>query len=509
MGRVGYIKNVLDYLDRTARRLPDKAAFVDGRDTYTFGGLWELSRRAGTAVARRTGGRGRPVAVLVDRSARSVLALMSVLQAGRCYVPLDRKMPRERLLAILSQVEPQLVVYVRADGEPDGLEGFQTLAVEEAAEEAADEELLERRREAVLDCDPAYMIFTSGSTGAPKGILVSHRSVIDFTEWMAGTCGPEEGDMLGNQAPFYFDLSVKDLYQTLRTGCTCHILPQKFFMFPLLLMRYLKENAVTTLIWATSAFRMVAVSGALEKEPPESVRRVVLGGEALQASHLNRWRRALPQCGFVNLYGPTEVTVDCTWFPIRREYADGELIPIGRPCRNMEVLLLDEELRPAPEGQVGEICVRGTGLALGYFRDWDKTSASFIQNPLNPDYPDRLYRTGDLGYWGEDGQLYFSSRRDGQIKHMGYRIELGEIETALSAVAGVEAAVCFFDREKDRIVCAYQGEAEEDGIARALGEKVPRYMLPNLYRRYRSLPANANGKIDRVRLEKEYRDETL
>lgn len=503
---MGYIRNVLDYLRASARRLPDKAAFLDGRDSYTFGQLWEQSRRAGTAVARLAVQADRPVAALVDRSARSVLLLLAALQAGCYYVPLDRKMPRERLMGILAQLEPAAVLYAREDGAPPALEGLPLLAVEDAVETDPDEGLLEGRLERVLDADPAYMIFTSGSTGSPKGILVSHRSVIDFTEWMAETCGPEEGDVLANQAPFYFDLSVKDLYQTLRTGCTCHILPQKFFMFPLLLVRYLKEQGVTTLIWATSAFRLVAGSGALEKEPPESVRRVVLGGEALQASHLNIWRRALPGCRFVNLYGPTEVTVDCTWFPVEEEYADGETVPIGKPCRNKEIYLLDEELRPVPDGQPGEICVRGTGLALGYFRDWDKTSAAFVQNPMHPHWPERIYRTGDLARRDERGNLVFLARKDDQIKHMGYRIELGEIETALSGVAGVEAAVCFFDGGRDKIVCAYQGQAEEGDIAKALGEKVPRYMQPNLYRRYAALPMNANGKIDRVALKKEYQD---
>lgn len=502
-----YTRTALDYLRATARRLPGKTAFTDEGESYTFGALWELSRRGGTRLARLAGKSGRPVAVLAERSAGTVLAMLCALQGGCYYVPLDKKMPQERLLTILAQLEPAAVVY---SGEPGALaqaEGLPLLPLADALKTPPEDGLLEKRQEAVLDCDPAYMIFTSGSTGTPKGILVSHRAVIDFTEWMASACGPEEGDVLANQAPFYFDLSVKDLYQTLRTGCTCHILPQKLFVFPLLLTNFLREKGVTALIWATSAFRLVADSGALEREPLPALRLVALGGEALQAVHLNRWRRAAPECRFVNLYGPTEVTVDCTWFPIDREFADGEPIPIGRACRNMEVMVLDENLRPVPDGETGELCVRGTGLALGYFRDWDKTAAAFVQNPLNPDYPERLYRTGDLGRRGEDGLLYFSSRRDGQIKHMGYRVELGEIETALHAIAGVEAAVCFFDEERDRIVCAYQGTLSDGELARALGRKVPRYMCPNLYRRVSRLPLTPNGKIDRTRLKKEYQDE--
>ena len=501
-----YLRNLLDYLRETAGRFSEKTAFCDEKNRYSYGELLHLSARVGTAAAELLGAANRPVFVLTDRTAVSVLGFLSVLQAGCYYVPIDRKTPPERLERMLSQMRPALVLYAQADEKAAAQfpSELPRLCIEQAAQTQADEKLLSLRQEDVLDIDPAYGIFTSGSTGTPKGILISHRSAIDFTEWMAEACGVTEKDILANQAPFYFDLSVKDLYQTLRSGATLHILPQKFFMFPLLLVRYLNEHGVTTLIWATSAFRLVAASGVFEKETPCSVKKVILGGEALHASHLNIWRRALPDCRFVNLYGPTEVTVDCTWFPIEREYADGETVPIGKACRNMEVLLMDDALRPVQPGEVGEICVRGAGLAIGYFADGEKTASAFVQDPRCPDYPMRLYRTGDLGKLDGEGNLLFLARKDDQIKHMGYRIELGEIETALDAVFGVDAAVCFFDAENDRIVCAYQGGISEAELLRLLPERLPRYMLPSVCRRYARLPQNTNGKIDRVKLRNEY-----
>ena len=329
-------------------------------------------------------------------------------------------------------------------------------------EHEAKSDILAQRREAVLDIDPAYVIFTSGSTGTPKGILISHRALIDFTEWMGETCNVSEDDVLGNQAPFYFDLSVKDIYQTLRNGCTTHILPKKLFMFPMMLVDYLNEREVTSLIWATSAFRIVADSGVFEKKVPTTVKRAILGGEALQARHVNLWKSAVPHIKVTNLYGPTEVTVDCTYYDLERDFADGEPIPIGKACRNKEIILLDEEQKPVADGEPGEICVRGIGLALGYLGDSQKTASAFIQNPLNSSYPDRLYRTGDIAKYNENGELIFLSRRDDQIKHMGYRIELGEIETALLAVSGVKAGVCFFDSAEDQIICVMQTEADCD-----------------------------------------------
>ena len=207
------------------------------------------------------------------------------------------------------------------------------------------------------------------------------------------------------------------------------------------------------------------------------------------------------------MYGPTETTVDCTWYPIDRDFAEGESIPIGHACKNKEVLVLKEDGTRCDPGEPGELCVRGTGLAIGYYADPAKTAAAFIQNPLNPDYPDRLYRTGDIGCLGEDGLLYCLGRRDSQIKHNGYRIELGEIETALSGLPGVREAACFFDEKTERITAVYAGESDAAGIVRALRERLPKYMIPERFRRVEALPRLPNGKTDRVRLRKEA-DET-
>lgn len=498
-------KNVLEYLEDTAERFPDKLAFSDGEEDFTFSRLLGYAQSLGTALARVTERHNAPICVLVQRSAASVAGLMGALYAGCFYVPLDSQMPLSRMEAILTRLEPAALLY------PAGLEEIAktlssfcpALELESAARTPPDHNLLARRREMVLDIDPAYVIFTSGSTGVPKGIVICHRSVIDFTEWFVSAGGFTQGDVLANQAPFYFDLSGKDIYTALKTGATVHIIPQKLFLFPLPLVRFLEEKEVTALVWATSAFHLLAASGALEREVPTHLRTVLLGGEALQAKYLNRWRRALPQVRYVNLYGPTEVTVDCTWYPIEREFADHEAIPIGRPCPNKEVVLLDGELRPVPPGQPGEICVRGIGLTRGYFGEWDKTRSALIQDPRNPHYPDLLYRTGDLAVMDGDGVLTFLSRQDGQIKHMGYRIELGEIETVLTSLPQVEEVVCLFDGERDKILCVYSGE-ESPQVARQARSLLPRYMVPNLYHWRKALPHNPNGKLDRAALREEY-----
>ena len=488
-------RSVLEYLEAAAEKWPDKPAFRDGIEITRFCWLRDLARHVGGALSGF--GKNRPVAVLAQRNIDSVFALLGVLYSGNFYVPLDAAMPEARLRGILEALRPAAIL-----SQEGGLYG--DIAPSLSFAEAASEEQPLAGMPDVLDVDPAYMIYTSGSTGVPKGIAVSHRSVIDFTDWFVSETGIDEYDVLGNQAPLFFDLSVKDLYTTLKTGAETVFLAKDDFLFPVLLMMELQEKRVSVLNWSTAAFHMTAASGVLEKYTPGRLRLATVGGEALMASPLRRWRQAAPRAVFYQLYGPTEVTVDCCFYRVDREFADGEPIPIGKAIPNKEVVLLREDGSLAAPGETGELCVRGTGLALGYWDDPEKTAAAFAPDPRNPHYPDRLYRTGDLARAGEDGLLYFLSRRDGQIKHLGYRIELGEVETAVCAEAGVSAAACLFDAEKDRIVCFYAGDVPHRELSVRLGKRLPRYMIPNICRQLEALPLTAGGKLDRQALRREY-----
>lgn len=496
--------NVLEYLEKSAQRYPDKVAFCDESGEITFSQLLLNSKKIGTAIAEKTGRTNCPIGVVTDRNFRTVEAFMGVLQSGNFYVPIDSNMPSKRLEAICESLSPELILYHEKDKVSDLPQGA---ALDYTSADTVDEQLLMDRRSKVLDIDPVYVIYTSGSTGTPKGIVISHKSVIDFTDWMADAIGYVHEDIFANQAPFYFDCSVKDLYMTLKVGaCDC-IIPKKLFMFPTLLIDFLNEHKVTALTWATSGFNLVAGSGILEKKKPQFLKKVAVGGEAMLAKNLNIWRSALPNVEYVNLYGPTEVTVDCTYFAVTGEYKDYDAIPIGKACENKEVLLLDDDLKPVKDGEPGEICVRGTGLSRGYYNEPEKTDAAFVRNPNVP-YIDYIYRTGDIGVRRDDGNIVFRARRDGQIKHMGYRIELGEIERGINSLGMIKAAVCFYDSARARIVCVYEGEADSREIVRGVSGILPKYMLPNIYRKIEKMPYNANSKIDRVLLRKEYEDES-
>lgn len=495
------MKNVLEYLEASAARVPDKIAYSDERESITFASLYDRAKSIGTALARRFG-KNRPIGVAVGRHIGTICAFFGVLYSGNYYVPLDPEMPSLRLESILSRLRPEAVLY-RKD---DKIDSFPKDTLFLRYDEIAcpfDDRLLCARREEILDVDPVYVIFTSGSTGLPKGIVISHRAVIDFIDELCSALDFNENDIFANQAPFYFDCSVKDLYLTLKLGARDVILSKKLFLFPTLLIDELNRVGATCITWATSAFHLVSSSKILEKKAPRSLRLAALGGEALLAKHVNVWKKALPELSVVNLYGPTEVTVDCTYHRLNRHYADDEPIPIGRGFRNKEVLLLDDALRPVPDGTAGEICVRGTGVAKGYFGEPEKTALAFVRNPACP-YPDILYRTGDIGIKNADGDIVFQSRRDGQIKHMGYRIELGEIERALGGISEITEAVCFYDAPQDRIVCAYSGAIDQKELVRLLALRLPKYMVPNRYLFYEALPHNANGKIDRVKIKEQY-----
>ena len=502
------IRNILDYLEQSARHYPDKIAFADEMSTCTYKELWKTARSVGTKLANYVPPRS-PVPVFMEKRVETIYAFLGAVYAGCFYVLLDPKLPSERLKQILQTLQSEVLVL-----HPDYEKQFKTLEYEgnvvnilEALQEEEDAVLLEAIREQRLDIDPLYAIFTSGSTGIPKGVLVSHRSVIDFMEEFVDIFGITDKDVIGNQAPFDFDVSVKDIYSTLKTGATMQIIPKKMFSFPTKLLDYLDEREITTLIWAVSALCIVTTLKGLEYKVPQKVNKIIFSGEVMPIKHLNEWKKYLPDALYANVYGPTEITCNCTYYIVDREFQPGESLPIGQPFPNEKVFLLDEENQLVREaGKKGEICVSGTALSLGYYRNPEQTKKVFVQNPLNEKYLERIYRTGDMAYYGHDGYLYFASRKDFQIKHMGHRIELGEIELAMEMAEGIRRACCTYDEPENKIIAFYEGEAEKRQIVRALGKKLPAYMIPNVWVKMDRLPITKNGKIDRKKMMKEYRE---
>lgn len=501
------LTNVLDYLDKSVSLHADKTVLSDSKNEATYSELYRYAESIGTAIAEKSGTKNSPVLVFIDRNIESVISFFGVAMSGNFYVPVDRQLPVKRIELIVNTLNPKTAIIWEKDVKILDEIGYmgERLFYEETISYPANKELLSRIRKSAIDTDPLYAIFTSGSTGVPKGVLVCHRSVIDLIENFAETFDFDETRVFGNQAPFDFDVSVKDIYSCIRNGASMHVIPKLFFSFPAKLIACINEKKINTIIWATSALRIIENLNALEKALPETLKTIMFSGEVMPNKVLNYWRSKLPEVNYVNLYGPTEITCNCLYYKVDRPFRDEEALPIGIPFRNTDILLLDgNELVDTPDVK-GEICVRGTSLAHGYYNNPEKTTEAFCQNPLNKAYPELIYRTGDLAKLGEDGNYYFVSRKDYQIKHMGHRIELSEVEIAINSLPYIDAGCCIYDEEKEQIVLFYQSESEcERDIMKDGTKLLPKYMMPNRFIHFTQLPMTKNAKIDRVRLKGEY-----
>nr|WP_300184144.1 amino acid adenylation domain-containing protein [uncultured Agathobaculum sp.] len=494
--------NVLEFLERTAAVRPDKPAVIDRDGVDNFDMLLRHSKSCGTALAAHIMP-GTPVPVLLEKGRTALYAMFGAVYAGGFYVPLSPALPQPRLEQILAVAQAPCLVTDRAHAaQAASLAGAgRVLLVEELLQTEPDSGTLAAIRRGATDGDPLYCNFTSGSTGTPKGVVVSHRGVLDFIPHFAALFGFDAADVIGNQAPLDFDVSVKDVYTALLTGATLVLIPRTLFSQPGALMDFLCEHRVTTLTWAVSALCLVSTFHGLDYRTPETVNKVLFSGEVMPLRHLQSWMAHLPDAEFVNLYGPTEITCNCTYHRIERERNYDTGIPLGTAFPNRRVFLLDDDGHEvtAP-GQPGEICVSGASLGLGYYNAPEQTGAVFVQHPANRRYLQPVYRTGDRGQWNDRSELCFLGRKDFQIKHMGHRIELEEIERAAQQLDGVDRFCCVFDGEKERLHGFYTGALDKAAVRHALAQRLPVYMLPRTFGALARLPITENGKVDRKTL---------
>ena len=492
-------RNILDYLEKSAAAHPQKTAVIDDGRSVTYSQLLDAARRAGSHLAPLVAP-GAPVGVYMEKGIDALTAFFGIVCAGGCYAMLNTELPGARLNQIQSVLQTELII-TTDELRAEATELFPLAAVctvNDLTRDPADGARLAAARDRAIDTDPLYINFTSGSTGVPKGIAVAHRSVIDFIDCFTRLFSITENDVIANQAPFDFDVSVKDIYSALSVGATLVIVPRRLFSEPVKLIDCLCDSGATTLIWAVSALCLISTFHGLEYRTPQSISKILFSGEVMPYKHLCEWQRHLPDATYVNLYGPTEITCNCTYHILQsgRDYSGG--IPIGKHFPNEDVFLLgDDNKRLTERGVIGKIMVRGTALALGYYRMPDKNSDHFINNPLNSAYPELVYSTGDLGMYNADGDLVFCGRSDNQIKHMGHRIELEDIERAMSAADGVERCFCVFDKEKSRLKGFYVGSIDKSALHAVMCDAMPVYMVPGYIRKLDAIPLNKNGKIDR------------
>lgn len=498
-------KNVIEYLSTTVGRFPDKVAVKDFENSITFCELWHNAQKISSALVNANIGLNNPIGVYIPKGCKMIESFAGINMSGNFYVPLDTKSPASRVNSIISTIESKVLITDRANLE--SLKFFSSaeiFVVEDIVESDINTDNAFVQLEKQIDTDPVYSIFTSGSTGAPKGVVVSHRGVIDYIDWANETFRFKSDAIIGNQAPFYFDNSTLDIYLMYSIGATLKIIPESYFAFPAKLVDYLNEERISFVFWVPFVLVNVANLNIFDAKKPEFLKDVFFAGEVMPNKHLNYWRKNLPDCRYANLYGPTEITVDCTYYEVKRNFSDSEPLPIGFPCRNSDVLILVNRERLAKKGERGELCVRGSSLALGYFNNPEKTALAFIQNPLQSHYPETIYCTGDVVYENEYGEIMYVGREDSQIKHNGYRIELGEIETAVLGSHMVDNCCVVYDFVNKKIVMFYQATEALNMAAfrKTISAVIPRYMLPSEYHREDILQQNGSGKIDRAHYHK-------
>lgn len=516
------------YLEDSRRSHPGKPALVDEHRSMTYDVLDADANRMAHCLAAGGVKRHDRVMIFMKRSAQVVMASLGILKADAVYVPMDAKAPIERLLKVMADSRPTALICDERllsvlDGQLSGLQTLRLLVMFGRRSGAGDvvdipRVYFEELPSATLpppyrniDTDPAYILYTSGSTGSPKGVVVSHLNVRNYIEWAVSCFEIDSEERILSTAPFHFDMSTFDIFTTLKAGATLHIAPESSLLFPNKLLGLIEKEEITLWKGVSSLLVYLSNTGALKEGRIPSLEKILFGGEVFPTKHLMTWMNVYPEKSFYNVYGPTETTGISAYYPVERIPATAnEAIPIGTACCNTEIFVLTDEDRLAEVGETGELCIRGSGLSLGYWNDEEKTARAFVRNPLGCTQHDRIYRTGDLARMRQDGIIEYLGRKDFQIKFMGYRIEIYEVEKAILALEQVNQAAVLLcsssQGELSQLVAFIEGPDALDATAilQDLGRSLPSYMLPKQIIPLHTIPLTDRGKTDRAALQDYY-----
>ena len=492
-------KNVLEWLEHTAELYPNKIAFQDSNNDLAFLDVMNKAKAIGTVVSKIK--KKAPIAVFVTRNVMSIISYFGVVYGGHAYAPIDSALPEARISSILNTLRPAAVIINKDDADrvyPVIAEsGIDTVLVfEEIVESTTNDDELLLVREKMISTDPLYVLFTSGSTGVPKGVITSHLSLMLYIESYTKVMKINDNDILGNQSPLDYIAAIRDIYIPLLTGCSSIIIPKEYFIQPERLFDFMNSKHISAVGWSVSAFTLLSKLNCFENEGLLTLNKISFSGSEMPGICLSEWQKRLPDATFVNQYGPTEATASCTYYVVDHLVDSDERIPIGKPYDNYRILLLDKNLNSVADGEIGEICITGPILALGYYNDQNRTNEAFVAKTVENGYSERIYRTGDLGRMRKDGLLEFHGRMDRQVKHMGHRVELDEVEIAVSGIEGVSKNVVLYDAKREHLVLYYTGSATKKSIALELRKTLPDFMVPRKIVNLGSIPLLPNGKID-------------
>lgn len=529
------MKRLESYLRRSAEARPEHLALEMGGHSYSYAALDATADRVGRVLQEIGVAPGDRVALVAQKQLTTLAAILGVLRAGAIYVPLDPASPAPRLQRMLdasgarvvltgpgsgtaltsllrvgSLQNPPQIGWLGSDLPPEeGAQALPRVAFTAADLASAPTQLKHTPRGGGV----AHLLFTSGSTGQPKGVMVTHESVIAFVDWAVSAFGLTHSDRLSGHPPLHFDLSTFDMFGTYAVGATLFPVPTELNLIPARLAGFIREQALTQWFSVPSVYALLAKHALVQPGDFPSLRRLLWCGEVLPTGVLKHWMERVPHAVCTNLYGPTEATIASSFHTVHEVPTDVRVpVPIGRACGGESLLVLDDQHARTPVGEIGHLYIAGAGLSPGYWNDEEKTAAAFITPVAGPAMGERIYRTGDLAREDRAGVLHFVGRADTQVKSRGYRIELGEIETALDTLPMLrESAVVAIDSTgfEGAVLCgAVVGVVGMDSSAAAvrtaLAALLPSYMLPTRWMVLEALPRNANGKIDRPALRERF-----
>ncbi|HEX8149208.1 MAG TPA: amino acid adenylation domain-containing protein [Pyrinomonadaceae bacterium] len=493
-----------ELFEEQARLRPDAPALVSGGGRLTYG---ELNRRANRLAHRlRALGVGAEdrVALLLERSADSVVAMLAALKAGAAYVPLESAYPEGRLRAMLADAGAKVVLTHERLAETAGGGGDARVLCLDAESQLADAESEDDPAPLAGADNVAYVVYTSGSTGEPKGVAVGHRQILNYLHSIRERLGLAECTSFATVSTFAADLGNTVIFPALAFGGCLHVVSQETASDGRAFARYLEEHEIDCLKIVPSHLEALLSTADGMRVVPR--RRLIVGGEASRVELIEALRRAAPDCAFFNHYGPTETTVGvltCRVGPPDEGQTSGTL-PLGRPVHNTRVYVLDSGRRPVPVWAPGELYVGGDNVTRGYLNRPALTAERFVPDPFSGEPGARLYRTGDLARYLPDGRVEFLGRVDHQVKIRGYRIEPGEVEAALAAHEGVRECVVVAREDGaagEKRLVAYVVAARRPSPAVAelrgfLAGRLPEHMIPAAFVALDSLPLTPNGKTD-------------
>ncbi|MEM1168639.1 MAG: amino acid adenylation domain-containing protein [Cyanobacteria bacterium P01_H01_bin.35] len=510
-------------IDRSAEQFPEQEAFRFESKSLTYANLVSQSNSLANFVRTQGVERGDRIGIYLNKSLESAVAIYGIMKAGAAYVPLDPTAPASRIRFILQNcgirgliTQPQKLSYISEIlAEPTPLEYIIGVASTELSVRTfAWETVWEISGESppnirILEQDLAYIMYTSGSTGEPKGIMHTHHSGLSYAKMSAHTYGLHHGDRLGNHSPLHFDMSTLDYFSGPLAGATTVIIPEAYTKLPASLSQLIEKEKLT--IWYSVPFALIQLlqRGLLPTRDLTSLRWVLFGGEPFPPKYLYELMEQLPQARFCNVYGPAEIN-QCTYYHVPKlETIPEQSVPIGCIWENAEELVVDEQDRPVPSGEVGELLVRTPTMMQGYWQRPDLNECAFFSRPVFGNHKEVFFRTGDLVQLQPDGNYSFLGRKDRQIKTRGYRVELDEIEAVLVSHPQVEEAGAFSvpDNEGNHIEAAVtlkeEKEVSADELIRYAAKYLPKYGVPLKISIREQLPRTTTGKIDRRALQKE------